>query len=361
VATFIERMPDWFKGGEDGLGSGVQIEFWGGEPLVYWKTLRPLAEGIRARYPNARLMMITNGSLLDQEKVEWIDEMGFSIGLSHDGPGYHARGIDPLSVPEQRHFIMDLWSRLAPKGRMSVNAMIHRDNPSRAAVQQHLYAEFGDHLVIGEGSFIDAYDEGGLSSLWSTPEEHIDYRRRALHEIRNEDVSRFMVVGNKIQGLFQNFEQAKWLYSINQKCGIDDPQNLTVDLRGNVITCQNVSADAVAPNGESHKCGSVDDMDKVQVKTIRSWSRRENCPKCPVVHICKGSCTFLEGDLFTASCESSFSDNIVFLAVAVELATGYLPVYIEGPQREDRKDIWGLNGIPDIPSPRKKIIPLVPA
>ena len=33
-------MPKFFQGGEDGLGKGVKIEFWGGEPLVYWKTLK---------------------------------------------------------------------------------------------------------------------------------------------------------------------------------------------------------------------------------------------------------------------------------------------------------------------------------
>ena len=70
---------------------------------------------------------------------------------------------------------------------------------------------------------------------------------------------------------------------------------------------------------------------------------------------------FLEGDLWDAGCDNAFSDNVVFLAAAIEFLTGFVPVYIEGPQREDRKDIWGLNGVPVTPSPRKKIIPLVPA
>ena len=32
-----------------------RIEFWGGEPLVYIKTLRPLAEALRQRYPAASI------------------------------------------------------------------------------------------------------------------------------------------------------------------------------------------------------------------------------------------------------------------------------------------------------------------
>ncbi len=70
---------------------------------------------------------------------------------------------------------------------------------------------------------------------------------------------------------------------------------------------------------------------------------------------------FLEGELWEAGCDNAFSDNVVFLAAAVEFLTGFVPVYIEGPQREDRKDIWGLNGIPAETGSRKKVIPLVPA
>ena len=55
---------------------------------------------------------------------------------------------------------------------------------------------------------------------------------------------------------------------------------------------------------------------------------------------------FLEGDLWDAGCNNTFSDNIPFFAAAIETLTGYIPYYIEGPQREDRKDIFGLvNGI----------------
>ena len=79
-----------------------RIEFWGGEPFVYWKTLKPLAERLRVLYPDADFNIITNGSLLDEEKNQWLDDLGFGVGISHDGPGYHARGADPLDDPDKR-------------------------------------------------------------------------------------------------------------------------------------------------------------------------------------------------------------------------------------------------------------------
>ena len=51
---------------------------------------------------------------------------------------------------------------------------------------------------------------------------------------------------------------------------------------------------------------------------------------------------FLEGPLWEAGCNNAFSDNIAFFAAAIEFLTGCVPVYIDGPQREDRRDIFGL-------------------
>jgi uncharacterized protein len=93
-----------------------------------------------------RFGMITNGTLLDDEKVEWIDRLGFSIGMSHDGVGYHIRGKDPLDNPKQKEMIMKLWNRLSPQGRMSINAMIHKDNISRADIQEFLLKVFDEKI-----------------------------------------------------------------------------------------------------------------------------------------------------------------------------------------------------------------------
>lgn len=133
VGSFLAKLPQWFDGGEDGKGQGVRIEFWGGEPFVYWKTFKPLAEGVRARYPNADFLVITNGSLLDLEKNEWLDRLGFAVAISHDGPGQHVRGPDPLADPKRREAILDLFRRLHPRKKISFNSMLNRHNMSRLA------------------------------------------------------------------------------------------------------------------------------------------------------------------------------------------------------------------------------------
>lgn len=336
-----------------------RIEFWGGEPLVYWKTLKPLAERLRQLHPNAHFNIITNGSLLDAEKNEWLDRLGFGVGLSHDGPGYHARGADPLDDPEKRAAIMDLYGRLHPQGRISINVMLHADNRSRAHVQAWLQERFGQDVRIGEGSFIDPYDDGGLASTFQTPADHISFRAMAFKELRLGMASNFGVAQQKVMDFVKSIQTARPASALVQKCGMDKADNLAVDLHGNVLTCQNVSAASTAPNGQPHQIGHLSNLQAVKMRTATHWSQRANCASCPVLQLCKGSCMFLEGRLWDAGCDAAYSDNVPFLAAAIEYLTGCLPYYIEGDLREDRKDIFGqVHGVPD--APKKRVIPIQP-
>jgi uncharacterized protein len=334
-----------------------RVEFWGGEPLVYWKTLKPLAERLRQLFPAAHFNMVTNGSLLDADKNEWIDRMGFGIGLSHDGPGYHARGADPLDDPEKRAAIMDLYARLRPQGRISVNAMLHSENRSRAAVQAWLQEQFGADVPIGEGAFIDPYDEGGLASTLPTQADHIAFRATAFKELRAGAAANFVVSHQKVLDFVDSIRTARPAYALGQKCGMDNPDNLAVDLHGNVLTCQNVSAVAAAPNGQPHGIGRLDDLQGVQLRSATHWSRRDECPNCPVLQLCKGSCMFLDGALWDSGCDAAYSDNVPFFAAAIEYLTGCFPFYIDGGFREERKDILGIvRGAPAAPA--KRVIPI---
>lgn len=334
-----------------------RIEFWGGEPFVYWKTLKPLAERLRAMYPDAQFMTITNGSLLDAEKNEWLDRLGFDVGLSHDGPGYHVRGEDPLDDPEKKAAIMDLYGRLHPHGRISVNAMMHSGNRSRARVAEWLKERFGSDVRIGEGAFIDPYDEGGMASTLNSATEHFSFRTEAFKELRTGSAAGFQISHQKLFDFVNSIRTRRKAKSLGQKCSMDRADNLAVDLHGNVITCQNVSAAATAPNGQPHKIGHLSDLAAVEMRTATHWSQREECSNCPVLQLCKGSCMFLDGPLWDAGCDSSYSDNIPFLAAGIEYLTGLIPYYIEGDFRQERKDIFGQ--LASSQQPVKKVIPIM--
>jgi uncharacterized protein len=371
VGPFVNNMQNWFEGGADGKGSGAHFEFWGGEPLVYWKTLKPLAELVLSKYPNATRSIITNGSLLDDEKIEWLEHHNFSVGISHDGPGQYVRGPDPLEDHISKDAIIKLFKKLAPHGKTSFNAMINSKNISRADIESfftnfiktNIGEEYLQYLRIGEGGFVDAYDEGGLANSLLDEEEEIKYRNVALNELRDGKVKSFGTINDKTISFIESIKHGARIESLPQKCGMDKSDSVALDLNGNVITCQNVSAVANNPAGISHKIGHVSDLESVKLDTATHWSDRDECGNCPVLHICRGACMFLSGELWDASCNNAFSDNILTFTLAIEIMTqGYTPIYIDGPLREDRKDIyWWVNGKPEKTRKAKKVIPIFTA
>jgi uncharacterized protein len=244
--------------------------------------------------------------------------------------------------------------------------MINSKNTSRVAIQTFfenlVQTELGEgylqYLVIGEGGFVDAYDEGGLENSLKDTEEEIKFREFTFNELRTGKADRFISVGQKIQAFIKSLAHGVKLDSVPQKCGMDKSDQIAVDLNGNVLTCQNVSPVSTSPSGASHHIGHVSDLASVEIKTATHWRDRDECSKCPVIHLCKGACMFLSGPLWDSSCNNAFSDNIVAFTAAIEIMTGHIPMYIDGPLREDRKDIyWWVNGKPQKSS--RKIIPIV--
>lgn len=364
VDTFINNMDSWYKG--DGK---VNFEFWGGEPFVYWKTFKPLAEKLKLKYPDSTMSVITNGSLLGKEKNDWLELFEFAVSISHDGPGQHVRGPDPLNDPESKAGVIDLYKRLAPLNKLSFNSMINSKNISRVAIQEwfenfvttEIGPEYLQYLGIGEGTFVDAYDEGGLATSLLHEEEDINYRNIAAAEIRTNKANRFGVLEQKSLHFIKGLYEGQRIEALPQKCGMDKEDNIAIDLNGNVLTCQNVSPVSHNPAGISHHIGHVSNLEAVEIKTGTHWSDRSECPNCPVVHLCKGACFFLTGDLWEASCNNAFSDNVIVFCNTIEALTDYFPIYIDGPLRKDRKDLfWIVNGKPEKLRKPKKVISIHP-
>lgn len=77
-------------------GQGLDISFFGGEPLLVWDLLRychNYAHELEQQYPlprPIRYSVTTNGTLLSQEKIQYLAEHDFLVGLSLDGsPAMH--------------------------------------------------------------------------------------------------------------------------------------------------------------------------------------------------------------------------------------------------------------------------------
>lgn len=374
---FVERQPETSKKDIDAFMEklnalhfdedvGLVVEFWGGEPLVYWKTLKPLAEVIAERFDawknKPRFTIITNGSILTDEIIDWLMMMDFSVGISHDGPGQFVRGPDPFDDPEVKDRILGFYRMMTRLGKgISFNSMLNSKNQSRKEIHDWFVNLTGDeNVVLGEGSLVDAYDEEGISNSLITKQEHFDFRKKAFGEIYGaQGKIGFRGQLGKIEDLINAVLSHRESKYLGQKCGMDDEHTIAVDLRGNVMTCQNVSSLEISKNGESHHGGNLDDYSNVELKSVTHWSKRKECPECPVLHICKGACMFLDEKFWDISCSNAYSDNVALFAAAFTVMTnGYIPTLIKSDTLPlDRQDIFGTI-FKHEEVPQKKIIPI---
>ena len=120
--------------------------------------------------------------------------------------------------------------------------------------------------------------------------------------------------------------------ALNQKCGMDREDTIAVDLRGNVMTCQNTGAKGV------HKIGDVAEFDAIALGTATHFAFRPECMSCPAVQLCKGSCMFLEGEFFAQSCANEFAFNFGIMMAAVWHLTGMVVVGAEAARRPRSRD-----------------------
>jgi len=360
---FVERPPETSKKDIESFmeklnvlniteEQGLLVEFWGGEPLVYWKTLKPLAEAFAEKFGHwknkVKFSMVTNGSLLTREICSWLYYMGFTIAISHDGPGQFVRGPDPFDDPEKKKVILEFYKVMSPQGRLSFNSMLNNKNIGREAIYNYFFELTGDKdVVIGEGGIIDAYDDAAISNSLITLDEHFNYRRTTFNDIfsTNGEIN-FHLTFQKIDNFISNTLAHVESKYVGQKCGMEQADTLALDLKGNIVTCQNVSIVETSKNGESHLGGNLSDYDNVALKSVTHWKSRTNeisCTDCPVLHLCRGSCMYLDGKHWDVTCANAYSDNIVMFALAMEKITGgFIPVTIKGDGLPlDRQDIWG--------------------
>jgi uncharacterized protein len=131
VDDFFSSLPDWFDGGENGMGSGVHLEFWGGETLLYWKAVLKLAMLLRNRYPDISLALFTNGSIVTKEMADAAVKIRLHFIVSHDGPTFNEdRAKDPFDIPSQAEGLHYLFSKLQPLNLISFNATVSPKNYS---------------------------------------------------------------------------------------------------------------------------------------------------------------------------------------------------------------------------------------
>lgn len=302
---FVENLDSWLKDAPD------KIELWGGEPLLYWRKIRILAPALRYRFPRARMSLITNGSLLTREKARFLHELGFSLAVSHDGPGQAVRGADPFADSEWTTMIREVAALFGDS--FSFNTVITPGHYDLFKLIMWFETRMGEEPVKVNIENV-ATDYGGAP--W--PKRELQALEAAMREqVGNGLAFMFPRIRWAAQQFLGTLAIRKPLAGSHQVCSMDKKDYLAVDLNGQVLTCQNSGASS------GHAIGRVERLEDVALRAT-PWSARPHCGECPVVHLCYGSCMLINNMAanLSSACAASYHYNMGILAGLIKRLTG---------------------------------------
>lgn len=272
----------------------LTVHFYGGEPLMYQNEMREILEALRDE-PNVAFSMISNGMLLTDELVDYLNGLGVRCAVSWDGPHTKAvRGVDVFADPVHRKRVLRLRS-LGLSAVVSsfcypletLDALIPLDQEYQAATGESLFLTFDEIMDTGlaDRSLLDVdcdriYHE--MSSIAAETEKMLHggacnpwrahFGRHYLDRLRG---------GVEGRSSFQRGICA---------CG-NGYSVLNVDLRGNLYRCHNTdTVVGTLRDSYRHYLSNV-----VLHDPTREYAAR--CEACPVVGICNGGCPLIGQDV----------------------------------------------------------------
>lgn len=270
-----------------------QIKFWGGEPLVYWKVLKPLIIELRKYYPLTRMDFITNGSLLDNDKVDFLIDNKIVVMISHDGYSNTDRTNDIL---EEKKELID---RLYKNKLLLFIPCIHKGNCNTTRINEFFKHRYPNRKKINTlNNVARCEDSNDLNQILSVKMSDKEYNEL---EISNFFLS--LKDNNNVSGIGKQFEKRLLnqfdSYNIIGECDTAVGNIWTVNLRGDIFICHN--------RVDSEHCiGNLNDFDKVRIRNLYHWSERPNCKNCPMLGMCQAGCAGNKPKAHTLSCSNKY-------------------------------------------------------
>lgn len=276
-----------------GTRRNLEIDFFGGEPLMAMDTVKHVVDYARAKVPekNFRFTLTTNGLLLGDETIEYLNREMSNVVLSLDGrPEVHDALRKTVSGEGSYRHIVPKYKRLLESrtGDYYVRGTFTAKNPDFVADVDQLEREGFrqislEPVVLPKGHPLALTEE-------HLPFLKLEYERLLERLLEGRDYNFFH---------FQiDLEQGPCVYKRVRGCGAGY-EYAAVTPDGEIYPCHQFVGN------EAFRMGSVlgGDMDAGIARQFQALSidSREECRQCWVRYYCSGGCAAsnltAEGDI----------------------------------------------------------------
>lgn len=275
------------------------ITFWGGEPLVYLKTMKKIVALVKERKPDMVFSTITNGSLLTLSVAKWLYENKIGVTISHDGPSFNAYrdDLDPLDNAKVLEGILYLFQKAEednePKMLPRFNIVVTPDNCDLQVFDDFFKKKLGRSVPFNFESIVKL-DEESKSVVRAFDEAST---KKLLNNIvafgsTETNTHQWSCLRDTVTHVMQRLVSRSEIPSIS--CFVANSSFIPVDMDGNVLIC----------HGAPQYYCSIEDVNKVNFHIQHTWMDREDCTKCPFLVSCMGGCQLANDADHKIACEN---------------------------------------------------------
>lgn len=271
---------------------GIHLQFYGGEPLLYFPTIKEIVEETKRRHIRCNYSTISNGRALTDEMVDFFNAHDFPVTISWDG--YHTeetRLFDVFSQPVLKGRILRLkWlglsgvisSRAYPLELLTAFQDISDEYEKKHGYKVRINLDAIFDTGITEKSLLDVDYDRVAREMHEMTALYLKASLSGVQEAR--DYTKLVYIERFFQQLrdFYITKNGTW-NRYTAPCG-NGFTVLNLDVEGNLYPCHNTS----------ERVGTIHTpffsyMEEV-LKGDSTMRHREKCLECPAVACCKGGC-----------------------------------------------------------------------
>lgn len=300
-----------------------QIIFYGGEPLTNWEVVKQTIKYIKdEKQSNITLTIITNGTLLNREIIQFLMDYHIGIGISIDGPKFindknriFKSGNE--SVYEKAMSSIELLNEM--NSSYCVSATV---TPDVVDNEDEIFKWLIDNKI--KNVFWNLYHYSSRTENW---EKHYnkmsDFILNAYKILKENNIGE-----EKVKEQIEMFLNQTFKF---HSCGAVGLNQLTIKPNGDVCICQGDS------RSYNNIVGNIlnDEIDDILNNPINNdWLKmytidKEKCKYCSAISVCGGGCPLQAEVLFGKRTDIDEASCIYYKKLLEWLIKQYYYVTIE--------------------------------
>ena len=269
-----------------GKRRNIEVDFFGGEPLMAWDTVVKTVEYARSiekeHNKNFRFTITTNGMLLNQEKMDYINREMKNCVLSLDGrkevnddhrPTAGGNGSYDRIVPKYQQLVAERGEK-----EYYVRGTYTKKHPDFAADVMHLATELGFRNVSVEPA------TGKVGDPFAITEEELDAVKAEYDKLAKELVDKPEI---NFFHFFVDLKQGPCVIKRMRGCGAGS-EYVAITPEGDIYPCHQFVGNDDFKMGNVHD-GSFDTQISDTFAGLNIYTKPA-CQKCWAKFYCSGGC-----------------------------------------------------------------------